>query len=190
MRTWLQLDHARTAPPLGDSADPIRDYAAWAVDVPLLCVRRADSSNWSAPPGATFADWVGGGLDDELGRRPDTADLDYHLTTIFPPIRAAGHLEVRYIDAQPGRSWDVPIYAIDALMSSPAVIAEATALAAPTAPCWLDAAEHGLADSEIRSAATSLLSLATAYSPNPAKLDTAAKRCRRGIDPARQEYAA
>ncbi|MBF6085338.1 ergothioneine biosynthesis glutamate--cysteine ligase EgtA, partial [Nocardia cyriacigeorgica] len=85
----------------------------------------ADCS-WAAPPGATIADWLSGALDDEIGRRPDRSDLDYHLTTMFPPVRPSGHLEVRYLDAQPEQSWTVPIDVIDALMSTPAAVAEAT----------------------------------------------------------------
>lgn len=59
-------------------------------------------------------------MDAEIGRRPVWADLDYHLSTLFPPVRAVGHLEVRYIDAQPGDLWRVPVAAIDALLSGPA----------------------------------------------------------------------
>src|SRR5690606_34317074 len=105
MRTWLRLDHSRTRPPVEDWADPIAGYARWALDAPLLCVRSREPEagsapadcSWAAPPGATFADWLSGALDDEIGRRPDRSDLDYHLTTMFPPVRPSGHLEVRYL---------------------------------------------------------------------------------------------
>ncbi|MFC9893674.1 glutamate-cysteine ligase family protein [Nocardia sp. NPDC127579] len=142
--------------------------------------------SWAAPPGATFADWLSGALDDEIGRRPEPADLDYHLTTLFPPVRAAGHLEIRYLDAQPEHCWTTPILAVEALMSSPAVVAEATALAAPTAGRWLEAARHGLADPDIRTAAVDLLALAAAHAETRAAataLDDAARRCRRGQAP-------
>lgn len=187
MRAWLRLDHARTRPPVLDWSDPVAAYARWVLDVPLLCVRRPPGeADWAAPPGATFADWLCGALDDEIGRRPDAADLDYHLTTMFPPVRASGHLEVRYLDAQPGDGWTVPIHTIDALMSSPAVVAEATALAAPLAGRWLEAARCGLSDPEIRSAAVNLLSLAAAHAADPDarnQLLTAVQRCRNGRSP-------
>ncbi|MEU8896387.1 ergothioneine biosynthesis glutamate--cysteine ligase EgtA [Nocardia sp. NPDC048505] len=186
MRTWLRLDHARTRPSAEDWPDPIAAYSRWALDVQLLCVRRADGESWAPPPGASFADWLTGALDDEIGRRPERADLDYHLTTLFPPVRASGHLEIRYLDAQPEAGWATPIHAIEALVSTPEVVAEATALAEPTAGRWLDAARCGLADPEIRSGAAELLALAAAQAASPAargELDIASHRCRRGQSP-------
>lgn len=200
MRTWLRLDHSRTRPPVEDWADPIGGYARWALDAPLLCVRSREprtgpagrdgsaECSWAAPPGATFADWLSGALDDEIGRRPDRGDLDYHLTTMFPPVRPSGHLEVRYLDAQPEASWTVPIDVIDAVMSTPAAVAEATAIGARTAGRWLDAARCGLADSEIRAVAAELLDAAATHAVTPdaaASIQDAARRCRSARQPGR-----
>ncbi|MBC2642953.1 MULTISPECIES: ergothioneine biosynthesis glutamate--cysteine ligase EgtA [unclassified Rhodococcus (in: high G+C Gram-positive bacteria)] len=179
MRTWLELDSPRTT-----GTPHAADYAGWVLDVPLLCIRN-EGTDWTAPDGVTFADWADGALDGVI-ERPTAADLDYHLTTLFPPVRAAGHLEVRYLDAQPGDQWRVPVAAIDALLSGPGAMAEALAAALPTSERWRDAAEFGLADLELRAAATALLSLAASYSPDPEfvrLLDTAAERCCRGQAP-------
>ncbi|MEV0686011.1 ergothioneine biosynthesis glutamate--cysteine ligase EgtA [Nocardia sp. NPDC050378] len=187
MRTWLRLDPARTRPPVSDWADPIAAYARWALDVPLLCVRCTEpDADWSPPPGATFADWLSGALDDEVGRRPTRADLDYHLTTLFPPVRASGHLEVRYLDTQPGDTWTTPIHLFDALLSTPEVVAEATALAAPAAGEWTTAARCGLLDSQFRRVAVDVLELAAAHARTPAaagELADAARRCRHARSP-------
>ncbi|WP_024800227.1 ergothioneine biosynthesis glutamate--cysteine ligase EgtA [Nocardia sp. BMG51109] len=186
MRAWLRLDHSRTRPSVRQWSDPVAEYSRWVLDVPLLCVRTDGPGDWAAPPGATFADWLCGALDDEIGRRPETADLDYHLSTMFPPVRAAGHLEVRYLDAQPEKTWSVPIHALEALMSAPAVVAEATEVAAPVADQWLEAARCGLADPQIRSVAVDLLRLAAAHAVTPeaaAELHEAAQRCRSGRTP-------
>lgn len=187
MRTWLRLDPSRTRPPVADWGDPITAYARWALDVPLLCVRCTErDADWSPPPGATFADWLAGALDDEVGRRPGTADLDYHLTTLFPPVRASGHLEVRYLDTQPGDTWTTPIHVVDALLSTPAVVEEATAIAAPTAGEWLGAARTGLQDPELRRAAVDLLELAEQHARSGTaaqELALAARRCRSGRSP-------
>ncbi|MFI9508771.1 ergothioneine biosynthesis glutamate--cysteine ligase EgtA [Nocardia sp. NPDC052566] len=189
MRAWLRLDNARTRPPVQDWSDPIVSYGRWALDVPLLCVRTPDgidAASWAAPPGATFADWLSGALDDEVGRRPDIGDLDYHLTTLFPPVRASGHLEIRYLDAQPGDDWTVPIHVFDALLSSPTVVADATAVAAPVAGRWLDAARYGLADTEIRAVAVDLLTLAAAHAATAdagRAIETAIRRCASGRTP-------
>lgn len=34
---------------------------------------------------------------------PTLDDLAYHVTTLFPPVRPRGFLEVSYLDAQPQR---------------------------------------------------------------------------------------
>ncbi|MGW6426407.1 ergothioneine biosynthesis glutamate--cysteine ligase EgtA [Nocardia sp. NPDC055053] len=187
MRTWLRLDPSRTRPPVADWGDPIAAYAHWALDVPLLCVRCTErDADWSPPPGATFADWLAGALDDEVGRRPGTADLDYHLTTLFPPVRASGHLEVRYLDTQPGDTWTTPIHVVDALLSTPAVVEEATAIAAPTAGEWLGAARTGLQDPQLRRAAVDLLELAEQHARSITAAQEsalAARRCRSGRSP-------
>ncbi|KAF0848687.1 ergothioneine biosynthesis glutamate--cysteine ligase EgtA [Nocardia caishijiensis] len=187
MRTWLRLDPARTRPPVSDWAEPITSYARWALDVPLLCVRCTEpEADWSPPPGATFADWLSGALDDEVGRRPTRADLDYHLTTLFPPVRASGHLEVRYLDTQPGESWTTPIHLFDALLSTPEVVAEATALAAPVAGEWATAARCGLLDPQVRRVAVEVLELAADHARTPAaaqELADAAQRCRQARSP-------
>ncbi|WP_072689505.1 ergothioneine biosynthesis glutamate--cysteine ligase EgtA [Rhodococcus marinonascens] len=183
MRTWLELDAPRTA-----GTPRSADYAAWVLDAPLLSVYN-DGEDWAPPDDATFGDWVDGALGEMVGQ-PTSADLDYHLTTLFPPVRAAGHLEVRYLDAQPGDLWRVPIAAIDALLSGPGVMAEALGAALPTADRWRDAAEFGLGDLDLRSAATALLSLAASYAPDPEfvrLLDAAAERCCRGLAPG-EEY--
>ncbi|GAA4471226.1 ergothioneine biosynthesis glutamate--cysteine ligase EgtA [Rhodococcus olei] len=182
MRAWFELDRGRTEPP--PLTDPIGDYARWALDAPLLCVRGGcgrDSDDWSLPVEVRFSDWLAGDLDSVIGRRPCRADLDYHLTTLFPPVRAAGHLEVRYLDAQPRSRWHVPIAALAALLGDPGTVSEATALAAGTTGRWRDAAECGLRDAELRTAATELLDLAASVSRSFAEeLAGAAGRCRRG----------
>ena len=124
--------------------------------------------------------------DDEIGRRPTVGDLDYHMTTLFPPVRPKGHLEVRYIDAQPGDMWQVPVAAIEALLSTPAVTEEATAVAAPVREMWREAAQVGLGSVEFRAAAAGLLSLAAEASRDmrfTTALDAAAARCLRGRGP-------
>lgn len=188
MRTWLELDRSRTIGPSESgefTADPIGDYARWVLDVPLLCVMR-DGPCWTAPPGASFGDWIDGALDDELGRRPTHADLDYHLTTVFPAVRAVGHLEVRYFDTQPGDRWRVPVAALEALLIAP----EAVDVALPTRGRWRDAARDGLADGDLRGGAVALLELAADYAPDrvlASELAAAARRCRRGERPGQEQ---
>ncbi len=184
MRTWLELDGGRTEVPNtpdANTGDPIADYARWVLDVPLLCIR-SDGENWAAPAGATFADWLN--EPHLIGRPATVADLDYHLTTLFPHVRACGHLEIRYVDAQPEGGWVVPAAAFEALLSHPQVIADATALASKTEGRWIDAARAGLSDEALRDTAAALLRLAAENSENHSDiLFGAADRCRRGEPP-------
>lgn len=97
---WAAIDPARTRAvrPAGSAAgasDPATAWAEYALSAPVMCIRSA-GPDWSAPPGLTFRDWLRG-----RGPRPATrADLEYHLTTLFPPVRPRGHLELRVVDAQ------------------------------------------------------------------------------------------
>lgn len=104
---WKHLDPGRTSPPQGipAHADPRDAWARFALEAGLLCVRRDPADDWTAPVGHTLASWLDGGI----AERPATwDDLDYHLSTLFPPVRPRGWLELRMIDAQPGDGWLVP----------------------------------------------------------------------------------
>lgn len=185
MRTWLELDPERTTPPPIDDHDPVGAYARWALDVPLLCVRRS-TGEWSAPADASFADWVEGRLDSVIARPPTPADLDYHLSTLFPPVRAKGYFEIRYLDAQPGTTWQVPVGLLDALLSDASTVDSAREIAAPTTGRWRDAARYGLADPELRRSATALLGLGARRLADPAMaqlLADAAERVSLGHTP-------
>jgi glutamate--cysteine ligase len=160
MQAWFALDPVRTVPsPVRPGCDadwdPATDWARRAVDTPLLCLRR-DGVSWEVPSGVTFADWVSGALPDP----PSTADLDYHLTTLFPPVRPHGHLEVRYLDTQPAGQWLVPVAVLAALLSDPTVTSAARDACAPAVGRWLEAAEHGLRDGVLATAAVAVFELA------------------------------
>ena len=114
------------------------------------------------PDGVTFAEWVAGALP---GPRPTTADLDYHLTTLFPPVRPHGHLEVRYLDTQPPGQWLVPVAVVAALLSDPAVTAAARDACAAAVGRWAEAARHGLRDDVLATAATAVFELACRVLP-------------------------
>jgi glutamate--cysteine ligase len=157
MAVWLALDPPRTAPPDLSSPDPAAAYAGRAMDANLICVRRSDSS-WQAPRGVTFADW----LDGALPTPPTTGDLDLHLSTLFPPVRPHGHVEVRYIDAQRGDAWIVPVAVLAGLLADPATTDAAMEACLPVGDRWVDAARTGLADPAIARAATRVFDLAIA----------------------------
>ena len=188
MACWLTLDPARTAPPppVADR-EPATDWARRVVGTELLCVRRAGST-WDPPAGTTFGDWVDGALDPP----PTRDDLDYHVSTLFPPVRPHGHLEVRFVDAQAGREWALPVAVLAALLSTPDTARRARAACAPAAGRWVSAARHGLADRVVHRAAVEVFELAVAALPAlepPTWLTddlvvALARRVRRGLCPA------
>ncbi len=118
-----------------------------------MLVRRPGSPSWTAPAGLTFRGWLRG----DGGERPPTKeDLTYHLSTLFPPVRPRGHLELRMIDAQPDDGWIVPTAVAWALFEDPHAADLAMAAVAPVwadGNPWLRAARSGLADPVLARAA-------------------------------------
>ncbi|MFF5229866.1 glutamate-cysteine ligase family protein [Dactylosporangium sp. NPDC000521] len=154
MRTWYGIDPGRAGTvPVG--ADPAQAWARYALRAPLLCVRRPMGS-WAVRPGITFADWVNGALPGP----PTYDDLDYHLGTLFPLVRPRGHLQVRYLDTQPGGDWFAPVAVLAALLADPATIDTVRGLCAPAAGRWVEAARYGLTDAVIARTAPAVLDLA------------------------------
>ncbi|MFJ9623999.1 ergothioneine biosynthesis glutamate--cysteine ligase EgtA [Streptomyces sp. NPDC101181] len=157
---WAELDPGRTLAPVGGRL-PREAWAAHVLDSTVMCIRR-DTGPWEVPEGLTFREWIRTGSP----RPPVRADLDYHLTTLFPPVRPRGHLELRMIDAQSGPDgWLVPLAVATALFDDPEAaetvyrlvkpLAEtAGSAAAPRNPLWERAARDGLSDPELRTAAT------------------------------------
>jgi len=154
MQAWFALDPVRTRPRPAHP-DPAADWARRALDTPVLCQRRPGDS-WDVPIGVTFADWLSGALPGQ----PSTADLDYHLTTLFPPVRPHGHLEVRYLDAQPAGQWLVPVAVVAALLADPTVTAAARDACAPAVGRWFEAARNGLRDGVLAAAGATVFDLA------------------------------
>lgn len=149
---WQCLDPPRTAP-LRTGADPVTAWAEYALDAPVMAVRRDDAA-WIADPGMTFRQWVTGTSPAarDVGR-PTEDDLAYHLTTLFPPVRPRGWLEVRYIDAQAPTWWPVPVAVLTALTDDAQAADTASAAVKPVAGRWKDAARSGLADPALARAA-------------------------------------
>ncbi|MFD8410546.1 ergothioneine biosynthesis glutamate--cysteine ligase EgtA [Streptomyces sp. NPDC059650] len=170
---WRDLDARRAlAPPL--DAKPRSGWVRHALDTELMCMRANGDGPWTAPRGMTFRDWLRAttpapalpSTPSPGTLRPPTAeDLAYHLTTLFPPVRPRGHLELRMIDAQPGDDgWLVPVAVVHALFDDPEAaetgyrVAKALAdrygqVRAPRNPLWQSAARYGLADPALRAAA-------------------------------------
>jgi glutamate--cysteine ligase len=155
VRAWLALDPTRTWP-VEVTGDPATAWARYALGAPLLCLRRGDGHSWHPPPGLTFADWIDGAISPP----PTVDDLDYHLGTLFPPVRPRGYVEVRYLDAQPAGEWIAPVAVLAALLADDTTTDAAADLAAPVAGAWRVAARHGLSDPVVRRTAAAVADLA------------------------------
>jgi len=144
-----------TMPP-EPSDDPAQQWARTAMEAPVICVRQ-DGPSWAAPPGLTFARWLA--EPGRVGRRPTIDDLDYHLTTLFPPVRPKGYLEIRYLDAQAGYGWTTAVALLAALMARTATIDRVLDLTGASTGLWFDAAREGMAHPVLREAARAVVQL-------------------------------
>jgi glutamate--cysteine ligase len=112
--------------------------------------------------------------------------LNYHLSTLFPPVRPRGYLEVRYLDAQPGDGWITPTLLLTGLMSDPALIDRALAAAEPAAGRWFPAAREGLEDKLVLQAARDVVDLGIGVldrtGADPKLIDQVATRLHRIVD--------
>ncbi|EFG64274.1 glutamate-cysteine ligase GSHA [Streptomyces sp. SPB074] len=161
---WAAIEPGRTAAP-APGPDARSAWTGHVLDTPVMCVRSGEGP-WPVPEGLTLRAWAREGARAEgAGRAPVADDLDYHVTTLFPPVRARGHLELRMIDAQPGEDgWVVPLAVVGALFDDEAAAEAAYRAVAPLAgrlgdvppprsPLWLAAARDGLTDPGLARAA-------------------------------------
>lgn len=156
-RVWGELDVARCGPVLGAGgpADPALDWARYALRAPVMLVRGAGPAADEAQAVTNrvpFADWADGRA-VLGGRRPTADDLDYHLTTLFPPVRPRGFLEIRYLDSIPDAMWPAVVFTLATLLDDPAAAAVAAEATEPVTTAWDRAARVGLADRRLHAAA-------------------------------------
>ena len=169
-QVWSVLDPSRTGPVHGPILDgdtgrakrsPVEELLHYALDTRVMMIRvtpdRFVPINGLLGSGPlTFAAWMERG--HELGW-PTLDDFEYHLSTLFPPVRPRGWLELRMIDAMPDPWWRVAAAVTTALLEDADAGAEALeAVSAPprgtgVADHWRSAARHGLADPALRAAA-------------------------------------
>ena len=162
---WSNLDPGRTFPVPAHGAedrgaedrgaeDPAAAWAGYALDAPLMLMRDGRGGG-TANPGLTFREWLDKG-------EPTQEDLSYHLSTLFPPVRPRGWLELRMIDALPDPYWPVPVAVAAALLDDPVAAEAAGAAVAPCADRWAEACRDALTDPALARAAKSCFAAAHA----------------------------
>ncbi len=178
---WSQLDSARCGPILGASGDdPVSDWARYALKAPVMLVNTADVipvTTW-----VPFADWADGRV--LLGdRRPTNADLDYNLTTLFPPVRPRRWLEIRYLDSIPDTVWPAVVFTLVTLLDDPVAADIAAEATESVATAWDRAAQIGLGDRRLADAAVRCVQAAAERVP--AELEESMQRLVRSVEKGR-----
>ena len=158
---WHGIDHSRSDPVPGD--EPGEAWADYALDAAVMLVRDEDAVT-PMTRRVSFRSWLAG--DAPIERRPTTADLDYHLTTLFPPVRPRGYLEIRCLDAQPDRWWPALAVIVATLIDDDAAADRAFELAEPVRDTWLRAAQDGLSDRALRTAVQGCVEVAAEHAPD------------------------
>jgi glutamate--cysteine ligase len=183
-RAWRGLDARACGPVPGcfaanvgadDGCDPAAAWAAFALRAPVTFVRTRGDDVAAVGAPVPFERWASGEI--LLGGRPPTAaDLDVHLTTLFPPVRLRGYLELRYLDMTAPRWWPAIAAVTATLMDDPVAADMATEATERTTQCWTEAARDGLGDPALAESARRCLAIAAPRVPaglGPAVADLA-----------------
>lgn len=179
---WRLLDPSRTGL-VATGPDPVEEYLEFALRADAFLLGPAHG------PARPFEAWLAEASD---------AQIDAHLSTLFPEVRPRGYLEVRSVDALPLRWIAVPTALVVGLLFHPASRAEAAAMPPWTAEELEWAGRCGLSDPGIAGrierlfdlAESGLASLGPAVAPEAIRdrvRDYRANMTDRGLDPGATE---
>src|SRR5918994_1109524 len=130
LANWTDVDECRTTAADGNGEpDPVRQWADYALAARVMLIRRDESRFVPILEPLTLGDWIANG--HELGF-PTLDDVSYHFTTLFPPVRPRGWLEMRMIDSLPDPWWRAAVAVSNTLVCDDTA-ADAAAGATPPA---------------------------------------------------------
>jgi glutamate--cysteine ligase len=160
LATWWAMDPSRTRPVDGHGPGPDA-WAAYALAARVMLVRVDPRRFVPLTSALSFERWIAEG--HELGW-PTVDDLHYHLSTLFPPVRPKGWLELRMVDALPDPWWRVPVAVTHALLADGEAgeAAVRAAVASGAAGRWVDAACTALAHPGLAASARACFAAAQA----------------------------
>ena len=183
-RAWAGLDTRSCGPVPGcvsaDAAmdatlDPASAWARYALAAPVAFICAGGDKALAVRTPVPFERWATGAV--RLGGRlPTAADLDVHLTTLFPPVRLRGYLELRYLDMTAPRWWPAIAAVATTLMDDAVAADQMTEATERTAPLWTTAAREGLSNSVLADSARRCVGIAAERVPaglRPAVADLA-----------------
>ncbi len=172
-RAWGGLDGRACGPVPGciapdaasdASLDPAAAWARYALAAPVVFVRASGDEATAVRTPVSFAQWASGAV--RLGGRvPTAADLDTHLTTLFPPVRLRGYLELRYLDMTAPRWWPAIAAVVTTLMDDPVAADSAAEATERAAHLWMRAARDGLGDAVLGDSARRCMTIAAERVP-------------------------
>jgi glutamate--cysteine ligase len=172
-RAWAGLDARACGPvpgcvapdPAADAAlDPATAWARYALRAPVAFVRTRGDDVAAVHTSVPFEQWASGEV--RLGgRTPTAADLDAHLTTLFPPVRLRGYLELRYLDMTASRWWPAIAAVATTLMDDPVAADMAVEATEAAAQLWTEAARDGLGDAVLAESARRCVAIAAERVP-------------------------
>ena len=162
LAVWGEIDPWRTAPATThiDCRDAWADYA---LSAPVMLVRTSADCHVPVLTRLRFDDWIDRGHD--LGW-PTLDDLEYHLTTLFPPVRPRGWLELRMLDSVPTPWWRAAVAVSTVLIHEPDLTRGLGPMLAATGGRWGDAARGGLSDPVFAAAARACFAVALEALPD------------------------
>jgi glutamate--cysteine ligase len=150
LAVWTDVDRCRTVAADGNGSDAASAWTDYALAARVMFIRRDEHDYVPILETLTLEDWIERG--HELGF-PTLDDVSYHFTTLFPPVRPRGWLEMRMIDSLPDPWWRAAVAVATTLVcDDDAADAAAPAIEA-TRGRWVDAARHGLGHPEFGAAA-------------------------------------
>jgi glutamate--cysteine ligase len=162
-RAWRGLDPRTSGAVPGVEQDPTAAWARYALHAPVAFVRSESDGDANATvgveAGVPFEVWASGSV--QLGGRlPTAVDLRLHLTTLFPPVRLRGYLELRYLDMTAPRWWPAIAAVVTTLMDDPTAADLASDATQRSAQLWTEAARDGLGNAVLADSARRCLAIA------------------------------
>jgi len=181
LATWQAIDHTRTRSALG-TGDAVTDWSSFALGARMMLLRLDDDTYAPIDGDLTLAGWL---EDGHRGTWPDESDVAYHLTTLFPPVRLRGWLELRFLDSLPAPWWRAAAVTTATVLGDDEV-GRATAAAARhhrTADRWVMAARRGLAHPGLAAVALACVRGAAEVSGDPVVAEFLERFTSRGLAP-------
>ena len=156
-KVWQAIDPTRTGFPVSlveaNGSTAPEHYADLVLDADVMMFRRPGQPGGMATGtmGLSFRSWIENGHPTFGAATQD--DLDYHLTTVFPEVRARGFLELRAADGLPAQLVAPFVVLVAGLIYDPVARRAAIELLEVVAhrmpELWDTAAESGLGDDEL-----------------------------------------